>query len=85
MTRAVPLTYEQFKTLESVGFGLMRAGDDTRATVLLGIALAWRVSPVVIDRYECHVDESAGLADTHSRRVPDPPVLRAVPDERELA
>ena len=64
MTRAVPLTYEQFKTLESVGFGLMRAGDDTRATVLLGIALAWRVSPVVIEREECHVSED------HSIRVP---------------
>jgi len=76
MTRAVPLSYEQFKTLESLGFGLMRAGDDTRATVLLGIALAWRVAPVVLPEQ---------LADTHSRRVPDPPVLRAVPDERELA
>ena len=75
MTRAVPLTSEQARSLEALGLELFRKGDDRRASMVLAIVLAWRVAPVVSDRFECDVDESAGMAEViqlqgYSRRAP---------------
>lgn len=73
MIRSVPLDEEQYLFIEDLGKEFIRAGQQEKGTRLLAIALAWRVSPVA--RFECEVDESAGMADVvelegYSRKVP---------------
>ena len=61
--RTVPIDSEQAAKLERLGVDLMREGEYEDATMLLAIALAWKVSPVA--QFKCNVDESAGLAEVH--------------------
>ena len=63
--RTVPIDSEQAAKIELLGLDLMRKGKEWHqdATMLLAIALAWKVSPVA--QFKCNVDESAGLADVH--------------------
>lgn len=63
MIRTVPIDHEQAEKIERLGVDLMREGEYEDATMLLAIALAWKVSPVA--RFKCDVDESAGLAEVH--------------------
>lgn len=72
MTRAVAITQAQIKAVEEIAFDLIRDRKQDEAARLLAICLAWKVSPKAA--FECHIDESGGLAevydlDTHSRRV----------------
>lgn len=68
MTRAVPITDEQASFLEELGFELMRAGDHERASRLLAVFVAWKISPEVPplrlrEAFRCEPDESAGMAE----------------------
>jgi hypothetical protein len=47
MTRAVPISQSQIEEVERIAFDLIRGGEDHDASRLLGIALAWKVSPIV--------------------------------------
>jgi hypothetical protein len=62
-TRAVPIDSAQQERMERLGMDLMRKGSYEDATMLLSLALAWKVAPVV--RFSYHVDESGGLAEVH--------------------
>ena len=66
--RTVPIDSEQAAKLERLGVDLMREGEYEDATMLLAIALAWKVSPVA--QFKCNVDESAGQAEVISLRKP---------------
>lgn len=46
-SRAVVIDDERIKFLEQLGLAFVRAGEDATGTKLLGIVLAWRVSPEV--------------------------------------
>lgn len=82
--RAVPIDAEQHALIEEIGLELV-AKDYARASKLLAIALAWRVSPAIrispADQrararvFRCEPDESAGMADVvelrgYSRKAP---------------
>ena len=58
--RVVPMSTATHETVEQIGLELLKAGDE-RASVLLGIALAWRAAPE--SHFACDIDESAGMAE----------------------
>ena len=71
--RTVPLSREQMEFLEELGFELGRERKHHLATKVLAIALAWRGAPTL--RFECDIDESAGMAEVvelhgYSKRTP---------------
>lgn len=68
ISRAVPLTEEQYLFIEDLGKEFIRAEQHETATKLLAIALAWKVSPIVHYGnafFGCDIDESAGMAEVH--------------------
>lgn len=76
--RAVPIDAEQQAIIEEVGLELITK-DYPRASKLLAVALAWRVSRPArvadIPVFRCEPDESAGMADvvelrSYSRKAP---------------
>lgn len=80
MTRAVAIDERTMGEIESLGLELLSAGD-IRATAFLSLALAWQYAPEVprvdgdtpsvnAQTFRCHVDESAGLAEQFSVKVP---------------
>lgn len=77
--RAVPIDALQADLIEEIGLELLRKGDRDRATQLLTVYLAWKVSRPArvadIPAFRCNVDESAGMAEVvelhgYSRKVP---------------
>lgn len=64
--RAVPIDALQADLIEEIGLELMRKGDE-RASRVLAIFLAWKVSRRAevsdIPVFRCDIDESAGMAD----------------------
>jgi hypothetical protein len=47
VSRAVIIDSERIAFLEELGFAFLREGEQKTAVTLLGIVLAWRVSPEV--------------------------------------
>lgn len=73
ISRAVPLSEEQYLFIEDLGKEFVRAAQLETAKQLLDIARAWGLSPIV--RFGCDIDESAGMAEVvelngYSRKTP---------------